>query len=173
MLAAHGLSLRKARDILEKLANQRPAVAALLDAERAIVELAAFGVIGAVLRVADVDVKQMREEQHLPQPDFASWYGLEVDTVRNWEQGRYEPDGPAKVLLNVIEREPDAVIRALLPDFFKDHPGAPGRSLANWLSSQGRQSGDSALLNTCGDVPMRPPPEGYVWVLRRKESHTE
>ena len=69
---------------------------------------------GAVFELPDVDVKHLREEQQLSQPDFAHLYGLEVDTVRNWEQGRYEPDGPAKVLLSVIEREPEAVIRALL-----------------------------------------------------------
>jgi DNA-binding transcriptional regulator YiaG len=115
-LARHGLSLRKAREILERLAVKRPAVVELSAAEPAAVlsDLEKLGVSGAVFEVPDVDVKAVREGQLLSQPDFAHLYGLEVDTVRNWEQGRYAPDGPAKVLLSVIDSDPEAVIRALL-----------------------------------------------------------
>ncbi len=116
LLARHGLSLRKAREILERLAVKRPAVVELSAAEPGVVlsGLEKLGVSGAVFEVPDVDVKAVREGQFLSQPDFANLYGLEVDTVRNWEQGRYAPDGPAKVLLSVIDSDPEAVIRALL-----------------------------------------------------------
>ncbi len=116
LLARHGLSLRKAREVLERLALKQPAAVDLATTAPNVVlaELEKLGVRGAVFELPDVDVKQLREGQQLSQPDFAHLYGLEVDTVRNWEQGRYEPDGPAKVLLSVIDREPEAVIRALL-----------------------------------------------------------
>ena len=44
---------------------------------------------------------------------FAAWFGISPSTLRNWEQGRRVPEGPARVLLQVIERNPDAVSRAL------------------------------------------------------------
>jgi putative transcriptional regulator len=39
--------------------------------------------------------------------------GVSVRTLQNWEQGRREPDGPAKSLLTVVERQPKAVLAAL------------------------------------------------------------
>jgi putative transcriptional regulator len=44
---------------------------------------------------------------------FAAMFRVSVATVRNWEQGRRGPEGRARVLLTVIDREPDAVRRAL------------------------------------------------------------
>ena len=64
--------------------------------------------------VRDVDVAALRERLGLTQEQFAKAFGVTAATVRNWEQGRREPKGPARVLLNVIEREPEAVLRALL-----------------------------------------------------------
>ena len=71
----------------------------------------------AVLRrveVHDVDVAALRESLGLTQEQFAKAFGVTTATLRNWEQGRREPKGPARVLLNVIEKEPEAVLRALL-----------------------------------------------------------
>jgi len=64
--------------------------------------------------VPDVDVRAARERLGLTQPAFAAKFGIALPTLRKWEQGRRRPDGPARVLLRVIEREPDAVRRALL-----------------------------------------------------------
>ena len=64
--------------------------------------------------VPDVDVRVARERLGLTQPAFATKFGVALPTLRKWEQGRRRPDGPARVLLRVIEREPDAVHRALL-----------------------------------------------------------
>ena len=60
-----------------------------------------------------VDVKALRKRLGLNQPEFADRYGLSVGTVRDWEQGRSQPDRPAQVLLRVIEREPELVQRVL------------------------------------------------------------
>jgi putative transcriptional regulator len=65
------------------------------------------------VKVANVDITQLREKLGLSQDRFASLFGLSARTVRNWEQGVRHPEGPARVLLQVIDREPDAVMRAL------------------------------------------------------------
>jgi putative transcriptional regulator len=61
------------------------------------------------------DVAAMRRRMKLSQAQFAVRFGFSVATVRNWEQGRVLADGPARILLAVIEREPQVVIRALRP----------------------------------------------------------
>ena len=65
------------------------------------------------VHVRDVDVTAVREKLGLSQPDFATAFGVSVGTIRNWEQGRRRPEGPARVLLNVIDRKPEAVREAL------------------------------------------------------------
>lgn len=72
--------------------------------------------IGATVhhvRVADIDVRAMRKKLGMTQDDFAGVFCVSVGTVRNWEQRRRRPEGPAKALLQVIAKEPDAVRRAL------------------------------------------------------------
>jgi putative transcriptional regulator len=61
----------------------------------------------------EVDVKNIREALGLSQETFAHRFGLDLATVRNWEQKRSRPDTAARVLLRTIEKEPDAVTRAL------------------------------------------------------------
>ncbi|MBI2877023.1 MAG: helix-turn-helix domain-containing protein [Candidatus Tectomicrobia bacterium] len=60
-----------------------------------------------------IDVKAIRKRLGLTQVEFARRFGFELGSVRNWEQGRRRPEGPARVLLKVIEKEPEAVQRAL------------------------------------------------------------
>lgn len=60
------------------------------------------------------DIKAIRGRLHLTQPEFAAMIGISVGTLRNWEQGRRMPDGPAMALLQVAFRDPEAVLRALL-----------------------------------------------------------
>ena len=60
-----------------------------------------------------VDVTALRRRLGLTQARFAARYGFKLATVRDWEQGRRRPGGPARVLLSVIDREPEAVERAL------------------------------------------------------------
>jgi putative transcriptional regulator len=60
-----------------------------------------------------VDVKSLRENLGLTQIEFSGMIGVSIRTLQNWEQGRREPDGPAKALLRVVEKEPKAVMSAL------------------------------------------------------------
>lgn len=59
------------------------------------------------------NVKSLRRRLGLSQQQFADRYGFSVETIRNYEQGHRQPTGPARVLLQVIASEPDAVTRAL------------------------------------------------------------
>ncbi|MEA2993924.1 MAG: putative transcriptional regulator [Alphaproteobacteria bacterium] len=61
----------------------------------------------------DVDVAALRRRLGLSQTAFARSFGLEVTAIHAWEQGRRRPDRAARVLLAVIEKEPEAVRRAL------------------------------------------------------------
>lgn len=67
----------------------------------------------ARLIVPTPDVRVIRKRLGLSQEAFAARFHLSVRTVREWEQRRRVPEGPALVLLQVIEREPEAVERAL------------------------------------------------------------
>jgi putative transcriptional regulator len=49
----------------------------------------------------------------MSQAQLAEMFCVSQDTVRHWERGDRHPDGPARILLRMIEREPDAVLRAL------------------------------------------------------------
>ena len=60
-----------------------------------------------------VDVRAIRALTGLSQAKFAELLDIEVATLRNWEQGRREPTGPARALLRAIRNNPIAVIQAL------------------------------------------------------------
>jgi putative transcriptional regulator len=62
---------------------------------------------------AEVDVKAIRRRLGMTQAQFAASFGFRLDAVQNWEQGRRRPEGAARAFLKVIEREPEAVRRAL------------------------------------------------------------
>ena len=59
--------------------------------------------------VPTVDVRATRKSLGLSQAAFAAKFGFQAATLKNWEQGRTRPDGPARVLLAVIARYPEAV----------------------------------------------------------------
>ncbi len=67
----------------------------------------------SVERLPMIDVRSVRLKLGLSQARFAARFGFTPATVRNWEQGRTQPDGPARVLLAVIAHHPDAVEDAL------------------------------------------------------------
>lgn len=60
-----------------------------------------------------INVKALRTKLRLTQEQFAARYNLNVTRVRDWEQGRSQPDGAVRAYLTVIEQEPRAVERAL------------------------------------------------------------
>lgn len=79
--------------------------------------------MGSIMRGEDVphrktvlttiDVKAIRERLDLTQAEFSTMIGVSIKTLQNWEQGRREPEGPAKALLRVVDKEPQAVLSAL------------------------------------------------------------
>jgi putative transcriptional regulator len=60
-----------------------------------------------------IDVKNIRANIGMSQNEFASAFGISVSTLRHWERGDRTPHGPALVLLNVVAKEPKAVLKAL------------------------------------------------------------
>ena len=63
--------------------------------------------------LSKIDVRSLRGRLSLTQSEFSAMIGVSIRTLQNWEQGRREPEGPAKALLRVVEREPKAVLSAL------------------------------------------------------------
>ncbi len=67
-------------------------------------------------RVFDIkppEIRTVREKLNVSQSEFALMIGVSVRTLQNWEQGRRKPDGPAKALLRIASRNPNAVLDAL------------------------------------------------------------
>ncbi len=58
-------------------------------------------------------IKTLRRALRLTQEEFANHYHIPLGTLRDWEQGRCEPDQPARAYLTVIARDPQGVMRAL------------------------------------------------------------
>ena len=67
----------------------------------------------AAERFSSEHSRRIRKSTGLSQTEFAAQIGVPVDTVRNWEQGKRSPRGPARALLRVIERAPDIAFAAL------------------------------------------------------------
>lgn len=75
---------------------------------------------GAILRgetepsrqydIDNPDVRAVREKYGLSQIKFAELLGISVATLRNWEQGRRKPEGPARILLSVAAKHPEAIL---------------------------------------------------------------
>jgi putative transcriptional regulator len=80
---------------------------------------------GAILRgevapsrtfsVQEPDVKHIRAQYKLSQQEFSALLGISVKTLRNWEQGRRRPEGPARVLLLVAAHHPEAIWDVVRP----------------------------------------------------------
>jgi len=74
---------------------------------------------GAILRgekfasreftIENPDVRKIREDYQLSQSEFATLLGISLNTLQNWEQGRRSPQGPARILLQVAAKHPDAL----------------------------------------------------------------
>ena len=60
-----------------------------------------------------VDVKAIRTKLGMTQHAFAARFGFSINTLRHWEQGKRQPEGPTRAYLLVIDRAPIAVQRAL------------------------------------------------------------
>ena len=65
---------------------------------------------------SDFDVRAIRAKTGLSQERFAARIGVPVGTLRGWEQGRRRPEGPARVLLSMLDRNPRVVEETLGAD---------------------------------------------------------
>jgi putative transcriptional regulator len=62
---------------------------------------------------ADIDVQAIRKRTGMSQHAFAARFGIPPGTLRDWEQNRRRPEGPARALLMIIDEEPGVAARAL------------------------------------------------------------
>jgi len=60
-----------------------------------------------------IDVKSIRENTGMTQQKFCAAFGISLGTLRHWEQGLRSPRGPARVLLKVVQHNPNAIIEAM------------------------------------------------------------
>jgi len=67
----------------------------------------------AVHNIEAVDIKAIRTRMKVTQNTMAAYLGVSVSGYRKWEQGQRFPNGAARTLLKVMDREPEAVLKAL------------------------------------------------------------
>src|SRR3954470_19870524 len=115
-LARRGLSMLRAKRLTEDLLDGHRVFAELptVEDEQAFIrDMAACGIAAVLIkRDAVVDVRALRERLALTREQSAIRYGLEVETLRNWETGKREPDTTARSYLRVIANAPEAVEEA-------------------------------------------------------------
>ena len=80
-----------------------------LDDARAYLKGNRSGFVVHDIEVSDTDVVAIRRRTGLSQPAFARSIGIPLGTLKNWEQGRRRPEGPARVLLALIAKRPSIV----------------------------------------------------------------
>lgn len=117
LLVEAGVSVRAAKKTVDALARGETSYVeapAVRDYEALKKTLMGENIAVHQVRTRRVDVKALRARLGISQEDFAGRYGLDVATVRNWEQGRTTPDGPAALLLQLIDRDPDKVMELLV-----------------------------------------------------------
>jgi putative transcriptional regulator len=68
---------------------------------------------GRVTELQAEDVRAIRTKLAKSQEEFALMIGVSVATLQNWEQGRRRPEGPARALLRVAAKNPQAIVEAL------------------------------------------------------------
>lgn len=89
------------------------------DSKALAADLASAGIASAPVESPKAtNVRLLRERLGLTREQFALRFGLEIETVRNWEIGRREPDTTARSYLRVIENDPEHVERAYAPTPF-------------------------------------------------------
>lgn len=64
-------------------------------------------------KAVDLDVKAIRAKTGMSQQQFCSTFGISLGALRHWEQGLRTPRGTAKVLLKVVDNDPQAIIKAI------------------------------------------------------------
>jgi len=116
LLVRSGVPVRTARKALDELQGGRTAYVeapAVADYELLKRKLRSQNAAAHQITARAVDVKALRARLNISQEAFAGRYGLDVATVRNWEQGRTKPEGPAATLLQLIDRDPEGIVKLL------------------------------------------------------------
>lgn len=121
---------------------------------------------GAVHVDASIDAKAIRAKTGLSQSEFAKRCGVSIDTLQNWEQGRKEPTGPARVLLSMLARNPNVVQQTLGENarsvgVYKFRPA----EMAKLHASKGEFVG--VRLNPKGEAVLVPKTENRASVKKR------
>ena len=118
-LARRGLTMLRAKRTIEALVEDGRVFVDLPmveDAKAVTDDLAKAGIAAATVEPSrPLDVRRLRERLRLTREQFAARYGLEVETVRNWETGKREPDTTARSYLRVIANAPERVEEAYAP----------------------------------------------------------
>ena len=60
-----------------------------------------------------IDVRAIRDRLDMTQEEFACRFGFSINTLRHWEQGKRQPEGPTRAYLLVIDRAPDVIQKVL------------------------------------------------------------
>lgn len=116
LLVRAGVSVRTAKKTIDSLVSGGTAYAeatSVVDYETFKKRLMSQNI--RVYRIVrrKVDVKALRARLGISQEAFAGRYSLDIKTLQNWEQGRTEPEGPAAILLQLIDRDPEKVVELL------------------------------------------------------------
>jgi DNA-binding transcriptional regulator YiaG len=115
-LAKHGLTLLKAKRLIEAVVDDGEAAAILPTVESLATltaELDAAGVKATVIDCSAVDVKAIRQRLGMTQELFALRYGLDLAALQNWEQGRQQPDTATSSYFRAIAARPVEIAEAL------------------------------------------------------------
>lgn len=111
-----GLSMIRAKRAVEAVFDKGLAVVAVPrveDLSALARDLADSGVAVTAVEVGDVDVRRIRERSGLTQEEFALRFGLDVDTLQNWEAGRRAMPAAVRSYMRVIDRMPEQAGSAL------------------------------------------------------------
>ena len=118
-IARRGATMLRAKRAMEEMLATGRSFVELPMLENASVlaaELARAGISAAAVDPSPpLDVRDLRERLGLTREQFATRYGLEIETVRNWETGRREPDTTARSYLRAISNDPVNVEQAYAP----------------------------------------------------------
>lgn len=119
-LVKRGMTMLQAKRKVEELLQTKQLfvkVPTVEDPDILAADLATAGIAAAPVEPPQkaIDVRLLRERLGLTREQFATRFGLEIETVRNWELGRREPDTTARSYLRVISNDPEHVERAYAP----------------------------------------------------------
>jgi putative transcriptional regulator len=102
-------------DAVNALTDEQITAAALADPDAQPIPLGSDKELAKLGLHRLVNVKKLRERLGLTQEAFAATYRIPVGTLRDWEQGRKNPDAPARAYLLVIQKNPEVVAEWLWP----------------------------------------------------------